>query len=115
MITDEQVDLATNAMTDYEDKMFDGIGSVTVNDAVRVALETYEQSKWVKFDVDDKSTFPPIDKDSDYLSIPVNTSTGFTVRFSYIAYEWLTEDGCFVDERISYENLYWQPLPEFKE
>lgn len=109
MITDEQVKIAITA---YHDEHHFHPQIMT---DMRKALEAYEAGKWVKFDVDDKSTFPTIDKNSDYLSIPVNTSTGFTVRFSYRSYEWATEDGCFVDERISYENLYWQPLPEFKE
>lgn len=108
MITDEQV----KSLMESVGKLYFGYHDMQ---KFREALEAYEAGKWVKFDVDDKSTFPTIDKDSDYLSIPVNTSTGFTVRFSYRSYEWVTEDGCFVDERISYENLYWQPLPEFKE
>ena len=112
MITDEQVLKALDAYYGIEHI---GGARESLIEGMRKALEAYEAGKWVKFDVDDKSTFPTIDKDSDYLSIPVNTSTGFTVRFSYRSYEWTTEDGCFVDERISYENLYWQPLPEFKE
>ena len=111
MITDEQVKLAVN--TYFNAPPWNSPPSKVIKD-MRKALETYEQSKWVKFNIDDKSTFPPRETCNHYESLIVCTNKNVTARFNYRTYEWVTEDGYFVQE-IGYENIHWQPLPEFKE
>lgn len=50
MITDEQISIVADILSQ----------GFSDNDArVRKALEAYEASKWVKFDVDDSTTYPP--------------------------------------------------------
>lgn len=55
MITDEQVKVALSA---YFKESAEGHIPTHRIEAMRSALVEYEQSKWIKFDVEDKSTHP---------------------------------------------------------
>ena len=78
-------------------------------------IEVYEQSKWVKFDVDDESTYPPLEN-----LIMCKTYKGNLLLLTLVDYHPRLE-GVFLldDESGVYYNLedmkYWQLLPEFKE
>ena len=85
----------------------------THKETLREALEVYEQRKWVKFDVDDKSTYPQrsghyISFDGRYVSHRYWNNTGQDKRG--------TNQSWFVSESVNAQKVtHWQPLPEFKE
>ena len=112
MITDEQVKLAANVYLDRPVDYYVANGNMT---DMRKALEAYEASKWVKFDVDDESTYPPIDQ--EVMCKPFNKPT-LLLTLTYDAHPKF--DGFFFeDARGFYTDIvdiaYWQHLPEFKE
>ena len=90
------------------DKMIDaaiiagGFDCRLTNDALRSdmrdALEAAIQAAWVKFDVDDKSTWPKLHKD-------VAIGHGFYAAFS--GYTWYTDDYDLADQNVA----SWMPLP----
>ncbi len=116
MITDEQVKEAVNAWANAR-----ALNRFSTNpefsfdaEAMRKALEAYEQSKWVKIDVDDESTYPQ--------------KTGFYVAFDgrYESYKYWDRaiggdkrsinQSWFVSESVNSKKVtHWQPLPIFKE
>ena len=112
MITDEQVRLVANILLNAP------FGHNPPDDWVtdtRKALEAYEAGKWVKFDVDDESTYPPLDQ--VVMCKPFNEPV---LQMSLIHDAHPQFDGLFFeDERGFYTDIkciaYWQPLPEFKE
>jgi hypothetical protein len=99
MITDEQVKAA---VTTYHDAYHH---HPQIMADMRKALEAYEQSKWVKFDAYDKSTYPPFD-----VRVLVKLKGDFDVRIDFMTHilEWHNAI------RLSYVT-HWQYLPEFKE
>lgn len=110
MITDEQVQAACRAYygedntTNYEHyELVD----------MRKTLEAYEQSKWVKFDVDDDSSYPQktghhLTFDGRYVSHRYWNNTGENKRDVNQAW--------FVSTSVtSKKATHWQPLPTFKE
>ena len=104
MIEDEQVKTVANIL----DVPLSAI-------LMRKALEAYEASKWVKFDVDNESTYPPVDQ--VVMCKPFNEPT---LQMSLIYDSHPQFDGFFFeDERGFYKDLerivYWQRLPTFKE
>ena len=116
MITDEQVIAAIAEF--YK--------SGTGNGGMRKALEAYEASKWVNFDVNDVSTWPPMTK-QPYASIPVmvyctdNKETFYGSKFVTNLHRLLPTNKGYAywihpfdrDKRLNV--THWQPLPEFKE
>lgn len=106
MITDEQVCVACAAY-DSSDVAHSQLA------AMRKALEAYEQSKWVEFNVNDESTYPQ--KSGHHIVFD-----GRGVSYKY----WdNTEDekrfrnqSWFVSESVNFKKAtHWQPLPTFKE
>jgi hypothetical protein len=68
------------------------------------ALEAYEQSKWVKFDINDKNTHP---KNLQHVIVLYHTGTVGSDKWS-ILNTWMFS-GC--KECVT----HWMPLPEFNE
>ena len=99
MITGDQIIAACQAYNDHTPY------SPAMIDSMRKALEAYEQSKWVKFDEHDKSTYPPFN-----ARVLVKLKGDFGVRIDFMTHnkEWYNAI------RLHYVT-HWQPLPEFKE
>ena len=99
MITDEQVRAAVSTYHDayhhHPQIMAD----------MRKALEAYEQSKWIEFDVNDETTHP---KDNQLCSVVYHTGQVCTDKWSVMPKSWVY---------ASCPNYvtHWQPLPTFKE
>ena len=83
-------------------------------DSVRTALEAYEQSKWVKFDEEDESTYP--EKDSEVL---LQIGYSFIVGWLYVDDNQTDRIWVCSESRNEITDLSkvsrWQYLPEFKE
>ena len=109
MITDEQVKIAIEAYWSNETDELP---------AMRKALEAYEQSKWVKFDVDDESTYPKkvlvLARAFD-ISIDKNVIDIFHFMDSEKHKVFSRIDKNFYTEMVLITDVYWQYLPEFKE
>jgi hypothetical protein len=99
MITDEQVKAAVSTYHDayhhHPQIMAD----------MRKALEAYEANKWVRFDADNESTYPPFD-----TRVLVKLKGDFDVRIDFMTHnkEWYNAI------RLRYVT-HWQHLPTFKE
>ena len=120
MITDEQVNVACNRINERHSY------TVASKKAMREVLETFEQSKWVKFDIGDVSTWPPMTK-QPYASIQVmvyctdNKETFYGSQFVTNLHRLLPTNKGYSywihpfdrDKRLNV--THWQPLPEFKE
>jgi hypothetical protein len=130
MLTDEQVKTVANIL--------DVPLSTTL---MRKALEAYEQNKWVKFDVNDKSTHPKIpDNDVCVTILGVTDLRENSGEVVYVEYYGALEDhvydpnkhccntpfilfdrGCVgevdygIVEVSAVHLIAWQPLPTFKE
>ena len=105
MITDEQVNAFINA---FELNGGHFLGNNEFGN-VRKALEAYEASKWVKFDVNDESTYPIVP--DGYVNIEVNVY--YTVNNNNINHDYFHPDYGF--NHYQHHVTHWQPLPEFKE
>ena len=103
MITDEQVKIAANSYLSRPIDSYLPDGNLT---DMRKALEAYEQSKWVKFDVDDESTYPPFDV-RVLTKLKDDFGKDMSVDFMTHSFEW------YNSIRLSYVT-HWQYLPEFK-
>ena len=116
MITDKQIEDAINVIKCAERHNvqacldeFKKVGQHAIPPElfIRQLLEGYEQSKWVKFDAEDESTYPPF-----YVRVLTKHKGDFGVDmgidFMTHSFEWYNAF------RLSYET-HWQPLPEFKE
>ena len=97
MITDEQVKMAANVL----DIPLSAI-------LMRKALEAYEASKWVKFDVNDESTYPIVP--DRYVNIEVNV---YDTVNNNINHDYFHPDYGF--NHYQHHVTHWQLLPEFKE
>ena len=75
---------------------------------LRKALETYEQSKWVKFDVNDESTYPLVP--DGYVNIEVNV---YDTVNNNINHDYFHPDYGF--NHYQQHVTHWQYLPEFKD
>lgn len=95
MITNEQV---IAAIAEFYKSNAGGNG-------MRRALEAYERSKWVKFDVDDESTHP-IDGQVCYTLY--HTGQVRINKWSSLHRFWLY---ALCKKCVT----HWQPMPEFKE
>ena len=100
MITDEQVKVALDAYYYHGNVM-------------REALEAYEQSKWVKFDINNPSTHPSIEQNVNAVTFRGKV---VTLRFNGIDDEtglpmWFWQA---TDDQTNLTVTHWQPLPEFK-
>ena len=100
MITDEQVNAFINAF-ELNGGHFLGNNKF---DNVRKVLGPYEQSKWVKFDIDDESTHP---QNLQHVIVLYRTGVVGSDKWSILK-TWMFS-GC--KECVT----HWQPLPEFKE
>jgi hypothetical protein len=111
MITDEQVKLAANI---YIGMPVDhNLPSGNMTD-MRKALDFYEQSKWVKFDLNDASTYPANEKKEDFsiYCIVERTNGDYFIGYTKNGIWHSNDDSCPCFDR----NIYrWQPLPTFKE
>ena len=81
-----------------------------VDSMLRNAIAEYEQSKWVRFDVNDESTYPPIASGYINRSIQVITNDGDICEFIHTSKQWVY----ILNNEIDLVS-HWQPLPEFKE
>lgn len=102
MITDEQVRAAVSTYHDayhYHPQIMEDM---------RKALEAYEASKWVKFDVNDESTYPIVP--DGYVNIEVNV---YDTVNNNINHDYFHPDYGF--NHYQHHVTHWQPLPEFKE
>ena len=100
MITEEQVHAMAEACDDCSSDM------AGVNyQAIRQALEAYEQSKWVKFDINNPSTYPQAGCHAfRYLVITTNGVQRIIIIAHWDGLEW------FANQR-NIEVYHWQPLP----
>lgn len=105
MITDEQVMKACDAYDEYNvDHNNTLLRGACSGHAMRNAIEAYEQSKWVKFDINDQSTYPPLETD-------VACDEGYAVyllRRTEKEFAWK-----FSDSDDTPAVTHWQPLPTF--
>ena len=102
MITDEQVKAAIFAYHDehhYHPQIMSDM---------RKALEAYEASKWVKFDVNDESTYPLVP--DGYVNIEVNV---YDTVNNNINHDYFHPDYGF--NHYQQHVTHWQYLPEFKD
>ena len=95
MITDNQVKVAIEEYWSIETDELP---------AMRKALEAYEASKWVKFDVNDETTHP---RDRQVCNVVYNTGRVNTDKWSDLHRFWV-----YTSCRTCV--THWQPLPEFK-
>jgi hypothetical protein len=95
VITDEQVKIAECA---YNHRSV----AHSFSAAMRKALEAYEASKWVKFDIDDKSTHP---QNLQHVIVLYHTGVVGSDKWSILKI-WMFS-GC--KECVT----HWMPLPEF--
>ena len=114
MIADEQLKLACNAYDQYNvDHNNTLLRGVCSGHAMRKALESYEQSKWVKFEPNNESTYPPepsIDCPST-RTFSVLVKLKNNMRFIIKDYfDWDTNEFTQYGRNVT----HWQPLPEFK-
>ena len=94
MITNEQVKVALDAYYYHSNVM-------------REALKAYEQSKWIKFDWGNESTYPPY-KQEVMLKLNYRPET-FIGRFNGRIEKFTGRLGHLTNVD------YWRPLPEFEE
>lgn len=99
MITDEQVNIAC----DIYNKL-SGVDAAEPS-YMRKTLEVHEQSKWVKFDVDDEETHP---LDYQLCNVRYHTGQVGTDKWSDLHRFWVYAS---CQKCVT----HWQPLPEFKE
>ena len=109
MITDKQVNVFINVF-ELNGGHFLGNNEF---DSVRKALEAYEQSKWVKFDVNDESTYPK--RVGNHI-----VSDGRNVSHKYWdntrEHKQYRNQSWFVSESVNNKKVtHWSYLPEFKE
>ena len=78
-------------------------------DSVRTALEAYEQSKWVEFDVDDESTWPVVPDGWLNVEVIVHDAKNITDKVSHDYFRPTCGFNHYSDV------THWQYLPEFKE
>ena len=96
MITDKQLQTVANVL----DIPLSAI-------LLRKALEAYEASKWVKFDVNDESTYPIVP--DGYVNIEVNV---YDTVNNNINHDYFHPDYGF--NHYQQHVTHWQYLPEFK-
>lgn len=102
-------------------------------ESVRAALEAYEQSKWIKFDVNNESTYPKVEDVSTtilgitdlkdtlcltdfYSNINPNVFDGKPFILFDRGYSDTDLDAYYGTAEVSSKHLVaWQPLPKFKE
>ena len=134
-VTNEQVDSFIQIMKDAErhnvkacldEFKKPGQHAIAPEVFIRTALEAYEQNKWVKFDVDNVSTWPPMPT-QPYASVRVMVYCADTKETLYGSklvtnlHRLLPTDKGFAHwihpcDRDKHINVtHWQYLPEFKE
>jgi hypothetical protein len=96
-VTDEMVDAAIDA---YEQSEFT---DMPTEYAMKAALEAAMQAAWIKFDVDNKETWPPLDT-------IVMTNQGLPAAIND-KYTWYLEHYALENQFVT----HWMPLPEYKE
>lgn len=101
MITDEQV----KRLMESVGKLYFGYHDMQ---KFREALEAYEASKWVKFDVNDVSTYPIVP--DGYVNIEVNV---YDTVNNNINHDYFHPDYGF--NHYQHHVTHWQYLPTFKE
>ncbi len=101
MITDEQVFTACEVF--YKNERVLGHN---LDVAMRKALEVYEASKWVKFDVNDESTYPIVP--DGYVNIEVNV---YDTVNNNINHDYFHPDYGF--NHYQHHVTHWQYLPDY--
>ena len=76
---------------------------------MRKALEAYEQSKWVEFDVDDESTWPVVPDGWLNVEVIVHDAKNITGKVSHDYFRPTCGFNHYSDV------THWQYLPGFKE
>lgn len=78
-------------------------------DSVRTALEAYEQSKWVEFDINNPATYPQAGTHAfRYIVRTTNGVQKITIIAHWNGRYW------FANQQ-DIDVTHWQYLPEFKE
>ena len=103
MITDEQIIKSLDEFYHTENREYHSL----LISSMRGAIESYEQSKWVKFDEYDESTYPPFDVRL-LTKLKGDFGVDMGIDFMTHSFEW------YNSIRVSYVT-HWQLLPEFKE
>jgi hypothetical protein len=94
----------TNNMLDAAQSTYDTftVNGVCDRNAMSKSIEAAIQAAWIKFDVDDKSTWPPLDT-------IVITDQGSPAALDD-RYTWYLEGYALEDQFVE----HWMPLPEYK-
>lgn len=120
-ITDKQIEIVSLAMMNANRFMpgyiVDEADPLGVNKSIKAGLEAYEDSKWIKFDADDESTWPNLSRsslgpseESDYLFSQLGGDLVFMVKKNDGSIVW-------VDSNDQIENrciTHYQYPPKFK-
>lgn len=105
MITDEQVKIAANVYINRPVNYPIPSGNIT---DMRDALEAYEQSKWVKFDINDPATYPQAGTHAfRYIVRTTNGVQKITIIAHWNGRYW------FANQQ-DIDVTHWMPLPEYK-
>lgn len=109
MITEEQI-------KEFDESL--EIGSFGRAENIRECLEEYEQSKWIKFDPQDESTWP---KSGDSVLVLIDKDALDELDYEHKAYfsDFFTSSRtCYFDFDVYHADecgmsvTHWQPLPE---
>ena len=119
MLTDEQINIACNAYQNYD--------SLVDVDGIEAALKAYDDSKWIKFDINDKSTWPTdwqtvntygIDtkKEDAIYKVPEALFVSFDLApliklYGECAFS-RSKQIDFYPDLTYYKVIAWQPLPK---
>jgi hypothetical protein len=89
-ITDEMVQAACNAYDNYNKEHSNVLlRGVATGHGMKASLEATIQAAWIKFDVNDESTWPPLDSGSGIHSIRVITNGGDICEFIHTSKQWI--------------------------
>lgn len=110
MITDEQLRITCKAF--YGKHIQPDCCCDEELQVIRRTLEAYEQSKWVKFDVNDESTWPQ----RKGHHIACDGRNVFHKYWDNTGDRRFRNNSWFVADSVLFKKVtHWQPLPEFKE
>lgn len=107
MITDEQIEKMVSDIAIHTK-----LKEHTPFSAVANALESYEQSKWIRFDPDDESTWP--ENKTKVYAYPHGFRSHFERENSHgLFWAFIAEkDGRDIELELLRNVTHWQPLPE---
>jgi hypothetical protein len=109
-ITDDIVRAACNAYDDYNKEHGNVLlRGVATGHGIKAALEAAMKTTWIKFDIDDESTWPPLDSGSSIRSIRVITNGGDICLFIHTSKQWVYP----LNHEI-YTVTHWTHLPVYR-